>query len=305
MPAAKMHADEIPTDPALVRRLIAAQCSQWADLPITPLQSAGTDNAMYRLGDTMIVRLPRRPLAVHQVESEQRWLPVLAPHLPLSIPTPLAKGQPGAGYPWPWSVYRWLTGEAANDVVPASMHQMAADLAAFITALHQIDPEGGPAPSDHNSARGVPLALRDARTRACIAELDGQIDTRQATAAWDAALSAPPWDRPPVWIHGDLQPGNLLIHQGRLSAVIDFGCLGVGDPACDLQVAWNMLPAAVRDDFRAALAVDEATWARGRGWALSVGLIALPYYQETNPVLAGIARRAIAAALADFEAGQA
>lgn len=304
MPAAKMHADEVPTDPDLVRRLIAAQFPQWADLPIKPLKSAGTDNAMYRLGETMIVRLPRRPLAVAQVESEQRWLPVLAPHLPLPIPTPLAQGQPGDGYPWVWSIVDWLPGETATAAPLTSPYQLAADLARFITALHRIDPTGGPPPSDHNSARGVPLARRDARTRACIAELGGQIDAAQVTAAWDAALNAPVWDGPPVWIHGDLLPGNLLIHQGRLSAVIDFGCLGVGDPACDLLAAWATVPAETRSDFRAALGVDDATWTRGGGWALSFGLIALPYYQTTNPVLAGIARHAIAEVLADFEAGR-
>ncbi len=147
----------------------------------------------------------------------------------------------------------------------------------------------------------MPLSTRDADTRAAIASLDGMLDTGAVTAAWDAALQAPAWDGPPVWIHGDLQSLNLLVQQGRISAVIDFGCLGVGDPACDLIVAWNLLSAETRDVLRAALPVDDATWARGRGWALSVGLIALPYYQSTNPVLAGIARRAIAEVLADYE----
>ncbi|HKF39306.1 MAG TPA: aminoglycoside phosphotransferase family protein, partial [Ktedonobacteraceae bacterium] len=177
--------------------------------------------------------------------------------------------------------------------------QAARDLAQFVAALQRIDPTGGPHPGVHNSFRGVPLSTRDAETRAAIAELSGMLDTGAVTAAWDAALQAPAWHGPPVWIHGDLQALNLLVAVGRLSAVIDFGCLGVGDPACDLQVAWNLLSAQIRDVFRAALQVDDATWARGRGWALSVGLIALPYYQSTNPVLAGIARRAIDEALAD------
>jgi aminoglycoside phosphotransferase (APT) family kinase protein len=293
MASGSMHADEVATDAALVGRLIAAQFPQWADLPIEAVRSAGTDNSM-------AVRLPRIPGASGQVEKEQRWLPQLAPRLPLAVPAPLAKGKPAEGYPWAWSVYRWLDGENATIDRLADPRQAALDLAQFIAALWKIDPASGPPPGPHNSFRGVPLALRDAPTRAAIAALDGSIDTAAATEAWEAALRAPAWDGPATWIHGDLQAGNLLAQQGRLSAVIDFGCLGVGDPACDLQVAWNLLSAEARPTFRAALAVDEASWARGRGWALSVGLIALPYYWQTNPVLAGIARYAIGEVLAEW-----
>jgi aminoglycoside phosphotransferase (APT) family kinase protein len=297
-----MHADEVDTDASLVRRLLAAQFPRWANLPIAPVPSAGTDNALYRISADMVVRLPRIHWAVGQVEKEQEWLPRLAPLLPLAIPVPLAMGTPAEGYPWHWSVYRWLEGENAIIERLADPHQAATDLAQFIAALQRIDPTGGPPPGPHNSGRGVPLAMRDAPTRAAITSLQGgALDTDAATAAWDAALQAPVWDGPPVWIHGDLQSGNLLCVQGRLSAVIDFGCLGVGDPACDLIVAWNLLGPETRDVFRAALPVDDATWARGRGWALSVGLIALPYYQSTNPVLAGIARRAIEEVLADHK----
>ena len=236
------------------------------------------------------------------MDKEYQWLPRLAPLLPLAIPVPLAKGTPGEGYPWHWSVYRWLEGENATIERIADPRQAATELAQFIAALQRIDPTGGPPPGPNNSSRGVPLELRDPDTRAAIASLHGTLDGEAVTAAWEAALQAPVWRGPPVWIHGDLQSGNLLAQQGRLSAVIDFGCLGVGDPACDLQVAWNLLSAESRDLFRAALPVDDATWARGRGWALSVGLIALPYYQNTNPVLAGISRRAIDEALADHKA---
>lgn len=294
-----MHADEVGIDISLVGRLLAAQFPQWADLPIEPVYSAGTDNAIYRLGSEMAVRLPRIESATGQVDKEQRWLPRLAPHLPLAIPVPLAKGTPGEGYPWQWSVYRWLEGETATIERIANPGQAARNLAQFIAALQQIDPTGGPPPGAHNSFRGVPLFTRDAETRAAIASLDGMLDTDAVTAAWDAALQAPAWHGPPVWIHGDLAPLNLLAERGELSAVIDFGCLGVGDPACDLIVAWNLLSAQTRDVFRAALPVDDTTWARGRGWALSVGLIALPYYQSTNPVLADISRRTIAEVLAD------
>jgi aminoglycoside phosphotransferase (APT) family kinase protein len=294
-----MHSDEVDTDVSLVGRLLAAQFPQWADLPIEPVRSAGTDNALYRLGEDMVVRLPRIHWATGQVDKEQRWLPRLAPHLPLAIPVPLAMGAPAEGYPWHWSVYRWLAGETATVERVADLRQAATDLARFIAALQRIDPTGGPPPGPNNSHRGEPLATRDAQTRAAIASLHGMLDAGAVTAAWEAALAAPTWQGPPVWIHGDLQAGNLLARQGRLSAVIDFGCLGVGDPACDLQVAWNFLSAETRDVFRAALQVDAATWARGRGWALSVGLIALPYYQNTNPILAGISRHAIDEVLAD------
>ncbi len=303
MSAGKMHVDEVETDAALVRRLLAAQFPGWADLPIQPVASAGTDNAIYRLGDELAVRLPRIHWAVEQVEKEQRWLPVLAPRLPLAIPVPLAMGSPGEGYAWHWSVYPWLAGENATVERIGDERQAARDLAGFVAALRRIDATGGPPPGTHNSGRGVPLARRDPATRAALAALQGALDIGAAGAAWDTALAAPAWAGAPAWIHGDLQPGNLLVVHGRLSAVIDFGCLGVGDPACDLIVAWNFLSAAARDVFRRALAVDDATWARGRGWALSVGLIALPYYRSSNPTLAAISRRAIDEVLADGRHG--
>lgn len=302
MSAGKMHVDEVDTGVSLVIRLLSAQFPQWADLPIEPVPSAGTDNALYRLGDNMVARLPRIHWATEQVDKEFQWLPRLAPFLPLAIPTPLAKGAPDAGYPWHWSVYRWLEGENATIERIADSRQAAIDLAQFIIALQRIDATGGPPPGSHNSYRGEPLAMRDARTRDAIAALRGAIDADAVTAVWKAAIEAPAWQAPPVWLHGDLQSGNLLAVQGRLSAVIDFGCLGVGDPACDVMAAWMFLSAETRGVFRAMLQADDATWARGRGWALSVGLIALPYYQNTNPVLAGIAQRAIDEALADYSA---
>jgi aminoglycoside phosphotransferase (APT) family kinase protein len=300
MSAGKMHIDEIETSVSLVARLLTTQFPQWADLPVAPVPSAGTDNALYRLGADMLVRLPRIHWAIEQVDKEHQWLPRLAPFLPLAIPAPLAKGQPGEGYPWHWSVYRRLEGENATTARIADQRQTATDLAQFIAALQRIDATGGPPPGSHNSYRGEPLVMRDTRTRDAIATLRGALDADAVTAVWDSAVEAPAWQGTPVWLHGDLQSGNLLAAQGRLSAVIDFGCLGVGDPACDVMAAWIYLSAETRDVFREALQVDNATWARGRGWALSVGLIALPYYQDTNPALAGIARRAIREALADY-----
>jgi aminoglycoside phosphotransferase (APT) family kinase protein len=292
----RMHADQLDIDVPLVRRMLAEQFPQWSHLPIEPFPSGGTVNALYRLGDDMAVRLPLIAGAVGDVEKEQRWLPRLAPLLPVAIPIVLGRGVPAAGYPWPWSVYRWLEGE--NPIVGriADPVGLATDLAGFITALQRIHPADGPP-----AYRGVPLATNDSPTRAAIDELHGTVDSEAAAAAWDAALRTPGWPGPPVWVHSDLMPGNLLISRGRLSAVIDFGTAGVGDPACDLIVAWNLLPAGVRNVFRAALDVDDATWARGRGWALSMALIQLPYYQDTNPVIAANARHVINEVLADRE----
>jgi aminoglycoside phosphotransferase (APT) family kinase protein len=294
MADSKMHADETPTDVPLVRRLLAAQFPEWAAFPLEPVLSAGTDNALYRLGNDMVVRLPRIHWAVGGVDKDFRWLPLVAPLLPLAIPAPLAKGKPADGYPWNWGVYRWLQGENPTVDRIRDPDSLARDVAQFVDALHRIDVAGGPPAS-----RGVPLAMRDDPTRTAIAALEGTIDADAVTAAWDAALRTPAWSGPPVWVHGDLLPGNLLLQGGRLTGVIDFGEMGVGDPACDLIVAWGLLTPEARNVFRAELDVDDATWARGRGWALSIALIALPYYRDTNPALAATARHLIREVLAD------
>jgi aminoglycoside phosphotransferase (APT) family kinase protein len=287
-----MHADEVRTDASLVGRLIAEQFPHWVDLPIAPVPFRGTDNALYRLGDGMVVRLPRIHGATLALDKECRWLPKLAPLLPLAVPVPLAKGLPGDGYPWEWAVYRWLEGETAVVEPITDLEQAASDLVQFIAALQRVDPGDGPHPGKHNGFRGEPLAARDGAVRTAIAALDEEIDVGAAGAVWAAALRAPVWQRSPVWIHGDLDARNLLVVEGGLSAVIDFGCLGVGDPACDVMVAWKVLSSDTRDHFRAALTIDEATWVRGRGWALSQALGALSYYTlETNAVLVREARR--------------
>jgi len=300
MPAEKMHADEVDTDAALVGRLLAAQFPHWAGLPIEPVWPVGTDNALYRLGDDMVVRLPRRERTTGTLERERRWLPKLAPLLPLAVPIPLAEGMPADGYPFAWSVYSWLEGENATVERVTDLRQLATDLARFIAALQRIDPTGGPPPGEHNFFRGEPLARRDEGTRASITALGAAIDVGAVTAAWEAALRAPGWERRPVWIHGDLDARNLLVRDGRLGAVIDWGGLGVGDPACDVMVAWKILSEDTRDILRTELSVDEATWARGRGWALSQALNALSYYtMQTNPILVLEARRWLAEVLAD------
>jgi aminoglycoside phosphotransferase (APT) family kinase protein len=290
-----MHEDELETDATLVRRLLAAQFPQWASLPIEPVHSSGTVNALYRLGDELVVRLPRAEWGAGGIAKDSAWLPRLAPLLPVEIPVPLATGRPGEGYPWAWGIYPWLEGEHPSAAAGADAAGLAADLAALVEALRRIDlPEGPP------SRRGAPLGeVQDKQARDALRGLDGRIDVSAATAAWDAALAAPAWTGPPVWVHGDLLPGNLLLRAGRLAGVLDWGSVGVGDPACDLVAAWGALPAQARETFRQRLAVDDATWARGRGWALSIGLIALPYYEETNPTFAATARLLIREVLAD------
>ena len=295
----KMHADEVDTDPSLVSRLLADQFPQWRDLPIELVESSGTDNAIYRLGEDMAARLPRIPGGTVTIDKALRWLPELAPLLPVAISQPLAKGSPGQGYPWHWSVHRWLDGESVNVERMADPLGLAQDLGGFVAALRRIDAADGPMPGSDGS-RGVALARRDAATREAIAQLDDLIDSPAVTAAWEAALGAQEWRCPGVWIHGDLLSGNVLVDgRGRLSAVIDFGCMAVGDPACDVMAAWTLFSAEGRDAFRSAVSVDDATWARGRGWALSFALVALPYYMHTNPVFVRDAGHVIREVLAD------
>jgi aminoglycoside phosphotransferase (APT) family kinase protein len=301
MVLAKMHENEVATDESLVRRLLLAQFPRWADRPIVPVPSAGTDNALYRLGEDLVVRLPRIDWAVGQVDKEHQWMPRLAPFLPLLIPAPLEKGQPGEGYPWEWSIYQWHEGENTTLDQIADPVQAAVDLAEFLLALQSIDTGGGPDAIEHK-LRGAPLVLRDRATRGAIATMDGMMDCEMATAVWETALEAPDWDRPAVWFHGDLLPGNLLFREGRLRAVIDFGGLGVGDPACDLMIAWGLFAGKSREAFRSVLAVDDAAWARGRGQALSQAAIFVPYYLDTNRAGVHHALHMIDEVLADYQA---
>lgn len=294
-----MHPDEMDVDAALVRGLVDVQFPQWAGLSLIRVESDGTDNAIYRLGDAMAVRMPRYPSAAAQAAKEARWLPHLAPRLPLAVPVPVALGRPDSTYPWEWSVVRWLPGEQASIDALDDVREAAVTLARFVNALQRVDPDGGPVAGDHNFGRGAALATRDDYVRDALTQLRGTIDVEAAATVWARAVSASEWDRAPVWVHGDLHGGNMLVHGGKLAAVIDFGGLGVGDPACDVMAAWTFFPPPARATFRAELGVDDATWERGRGWALSVGLIALPYYRETNRALAENARRWIEEVLDD------
>lgn len=259
---------------ALVAALVAEQFPQWGHLAVAPVELDGWDNTTFRLGEDMSVRLPSADCYVGQVDKEHRWLPVLAPQLPLAIPVPLARGVPGRLFPRPWSVYRWMDGEVATAGRIPDPVGFATDLAGFLAALYRIDPAGGPPPGEHSCNRGGSLAVWDAQTRETISELGTEIDGRAATAVWEAALDAP-WPGPDVWVHGDVVPSNLLVRGGDLAAVIDFGCCAVGDPACDLVIAWSSFRRESREAFRAALSLDAAAWARGRGWALWKALITL------------------------------
>jgi aminoglycoside phosphotransferase (APT) family kinase protein len=260
--------------PELVSRLVAAQFPRWADLPVMPVELDGWDNTTFRLGEDLAVRLPSADWYVAQVDKEHRWLPILAPQLPLPIPRPLAKGIPGSGFPRPWSVYRWLAGQYATMDRVRDLSRFATDLADFLAALYRIDPADGPEPGENNFFRGGPLTIYDTETREAISALKAEIDTAGATEVWDAALAAT-WHGPAVWMHGDVTAANLLVVEGRLSAVVDFGCSAVGDPACDLTMAWTFFSGDSREVFRNGLSLDESTWARGRGWALWKALITL------------------------------
>ncbi|GAB2576482.1 hypothetical protein Aab01nite_12980 [Paractinoplanes abujensis] len=274
-------------DTALVRRLVNGQFPQWAGLPLTPVDPGGSDHVIHRLGEELSVRLPRHEGAVNQARLEFEWLPRLAPHLPLAIPVPVAVGEPAEGYPWHWAVSRWLPGGPADDSVGN-----AVVLADFLTAL-QTAPVTGSA-----LVTGERLAARDDDTRAAIAQVAGKFDAGALTAVWEAALDAPAWDRPPVWFHGDFHQGNLLGDGGRVTTVIDFGGLGRGDPARDLMMPFTLMSERTRPVFRERLGVDDATWARGRGWALAAGLNAYCSYAGTVPRVAAATTRQITEVLA-------
>ncbi|MBY8881314.1 aminoglycoside phosphotransferase family protein [Streptomyces sp. PLK6-54] len=286
-------------DTALVRALVARQFPQWADLPLQRFEPAGSDHVIHRLGPEFAVRLPCHAGAIGQAAKELTWLPRLAPHLPLAVPEPLGVGTPDLGYPYPWAVSRWLDGEVATVRALGASTAAAVELAEFLLALQRARPAPRQDADPGDGALAVPaLAERDADIRTAIARLDGLFDTAAMDALWDAALAAPAWDRPPVWVHGDFHTGNLLTTGGRLSAVIDFGSLGRGDPAPDLTVAFSLMSATARAAFRARLGVDDATWARGRGWALAGAVNAHVSYAAVNPRVAQATTRQITQALA-------
>ncbi|HEX4146555.1 MAG TPA: aminoglycoside phosphotransferase family protein [Pirellulales bacterium] len=269
-------------DVPLVKRLVADQFPNWADLAIVPVTVDGHDNRTFRLGDEMSVRVPgTRQYAAH-VPTEQEWLPKLAPHLPLPIPTPLALGKPTSQLPWHWSVNRWLQGDTVAECRIDDLTQLARDLATFLTKLRAIDAKDAPPPGPVNFFRGGDLSVYDGETRGSIDELRERVDVRAATAVWDSALETT-WISAPVWIHGDVAAGNLLVDRGKLSGVIDFGQLAAGDPACEVTIAWTLFAGESREAFRREIALDEATWTRGRGWGLWKAMLELRRHRDTDP----------------------
>lgn len=298
MTVPRMHADEVEVDRDLVLSLLAEQAPDWARLPLTRVPAWGTDHVIYRLGDDLSVRLPKIGWAAAQGETERRWLPLIAAQLAVEVPVPLFVGQPQAGYPYRWYVSPWLAGE--NPRPDDDLSQLAGDLATFVLDLQRLDTTGAPGPT--GSDRGGPLAGADASTRECAERLRGQTDVDALLAAWEAGVTAPGWDGPPRWVHGDLMEGNLLVRRGRLVAVIDWGGCKAGDPAIDLVAAWSLFDKPSREVYRERLGfVDEPMWLRGRAWAVSAAVHALPYYRDTNPDIVARSWRAVNAALADLE----
>jgi aminoglycoside phosphotransferase (APT) family kinase protein len=290
--------DRSSIDVPLARRLVDSQFPLWSDLPITEVEVDGWDNRTFRLGSELIVRLPSGDWYAKQVEKEQRWLPVLAPQLPLPIPSPVARGAPDKGYPYHWSVYGWLEGELASKAPIDDLGAFATTLAGFLNALGGIDASDGPRPGEHNFFRGGPLATYEEEALQAIEALGAEVPRDEVHRAWEDAM-ATSWQRAPVWLHGDVASGDLLVRDGRLAAVLDFGSSGVGDPACDVVIAFTFLSGASRDRFRAALDVDAATWSRGRGWGLWKALITLVGHLENDSPDAALARRDIEQILAD------
>jgi aminoglycoside phosphotransferase (APT) family kinase protein len=285
----RMHPDEIHTDADLVRRLLTGQFPQWAGLPVKRFPSSGTDNALYRLGSELVVRLPRIHWAAGGVAKDSDWLDRLRALVPVEIPELLGVGVPAEGYEWEWGVYRWLPGEN-----PAAGTVSGSELAQFVAAVREIGLGDAP-----KASRSDPLAHGDEQTRERIEECEGLADTAGMAAVWAEAVGAPEWPGPPVWIHGDLTPLNLLHRSGRLAAVIDWTGAGLGDPAFDVKAAWTCLDATQRAEFRSELAVDDDTWLRSKGWAITTAANILPYYRDTNPGLAENARYRIEQVLAD------
>jgi aminoglycoside phosphotransferase (APT) family kinase protein len=268
-------------DVCVARRLIDSQFPRWSHLPVTAVRFDGWDNRTFRLGSELTIRLPSAQRYLQQVDKEQRWLPVLAPQLPLPIPTPVAKGEPDDEFPYPWSVYRWIEGEIASKAVIDDLPEFAVTVAGFLKALNALDATGGPEPGLHNFYRGGPLRTYEAETLEAVDRLGDEIPRQAVQRVWSDAMTTS-WDREPVWLHGDVAATNLLVRDGRLAAVIDFGSCGVGDPACDAVIAWTFFSGPSRSRFRAALATDDATWSRARGWALWKALITLVGHLERD-----------------------
>jgi aminoglycoside phosphotransferase (APT) family kinase protein len=287
-----MHEGEVLVDDGTVRALLKDQFPHWAEKHLLRIADSGTDNAIYRLGDDLGIRLPRIQWAEAQIKKECRWLAKLAAGVLTSVPVPLAEGRPGCGYPFPWLVYPWLQGTSLDRAAVDNWDVIAEDVAEFVLALEHLPTEGGPPPT----RRGTPMAQFDEAVQRGISQLDGVIDVDRARHVWQSALEARDWPREPVWVHGDLLPGNILIGKGRLSGIIDWSSAGVGDPACEAMLAWS-LPSDARRIFRRALGLDDATWARARGWVVEQTVFYIPYYAKSLPIAVDQAMKRLSEAL--------
>jgi aminoglycoside phosphotransferase (APT) family kinase protein len=295
--ARDMHEGQLRSDVELVRRILRDQHPKWADGPIAEIPSTGTDHALYRLGDDAVARVPLRQSATRPIETEFRWLPWLAERLPIEVPRPLARVEPSPAFPYRWSVHSWIDGECGT-TASIDRDLLAVDMAGALRALHALEPLGPPSVHAY-CLRGIPLELRDQTTREAITASRQWIDVAAVTRAWETALDARAWTDRPMWVHGDLAAGNMIFRDGRLVALIDWACMAVGDPACDLIVAWELFDEAARATLRAEVGIDDATWERARGWALSTAVGALAYYERSNPFMADQARHKLRALLGE------
>jgi aminoglycoside phosphotransferase (APT) family kinase protein len=299
----RMHDDQVDITPVAVARLVASQFPQWRDLPVRAVTSHGTVNALFRLGDEIVLRFPLRPSPDaglrEELRAEQDTARRVAAHVPVPVPEPVGFGDPGEGYPGPWTAYSWIPGETASSERIGDPGAFAGDLAGFVSALHGMDTGGR---TWNGRGRGGPLRLRDESVRRALAESVALTDTARLARIWSRCLQAP-HDAADVWIHADLMPGNLLVRDGRLAGVIDVEGVCVGDPAVDLMPAWNLMAPGPRQVYRRALGDSDATWERGRGWAVVQAIVALPYYVDTNPVMADTARRTLDALPDEESAG--
>jgi aminoglycoside phosphotransferase (APT) family kinase protein len=289
-----MHEDEVLVDDGTVRALLKDQFPHWADKRLRRIADSGTDNAIYRLGDDLGIRLPRIRWAEAQIEKECRLLPKLAANLPtpVPVPVPVAEGRPGRGYPFPWLVFPWLDGTSLDRTAVHNWNVIAEDVAEFVLALQRLPTAGGPPPI----RRGTPMAQFDEAVQWGISRFGDVIDLDGARHVWLSALEAGDWPGDPVWVHGDLLPGNILIDKGRLSGIIDWSCAGVGDPACEAMLAWS-LPLDARRIYRTTLGFDDATWARARGWVVQQTVFYIPYYAKSLPFAVDQAMRRLSEAL--------
>ncbi|GAB2945684.1 aminoglycoside phosphotransferase family protein [Streptomyces heilongjiangensis] len=296
-----LHEGEIPVDETLVRSLLQAQCRQWADLPLSHA-GAGTDNTMYRLGDDLLVRLPRTAEKGRAVRKEQEWLPRLAPLLSYPIPEPVHAGTPTGAFPLAWSVHRWIDGHEVGPDTVQDWALLGADLAAFVRELHEIDLMGAVRTDALSWYRGGALGPCDRWISGCLddcrATVGTELDVDVLEQLWRAALALPEPSGPRVWLHGDLKPTNLLVREGRLHAVIDFGGLSVGFPDAEHSTLWDLPPRA-RQAYRDALNLDDATWNRARAWAIAVGVSGISYYRDTFPAFVAECLARLRAVVAD------